>query len=68
VNDIAEKRVSKEMIRSVVGLMWKETVGDRMVIRDKGLLLRPKRVVVPGHKERYDELIRRLERLAAEET
>jgi len=53
-----------EASRSLGPLLRKKRVGDKLMVRDHGLFLRPREVLVPEHKARYDAPVKQLERIA----
>jgi hypothetical protein len=60
VNDREGKAATKAMLPAVLRLMPFRTWKGKTIYLDYGLLLRPRRVIVPSYKAKYDELVGRL--------
>jgi hypothetical protein len=60
VNERNRDRAPREILPGVVRLMWHRREGDRIRLRDRGLLLRPATVRAACHKREYDALVDRL--------
>lgn len=63
VNERDRDRAPREILPGVVRLMWHRREGDRIKLRERGLLLRPAAVRVPRYKREYDALVDRLTEL-----
>lgn len=60
VNEPDRDLAGRQMLRTIVRLMWKRQYGKRYVVRDHGLVLRPQTVKAPQHQAEYDALVDRL--------
>jgi hypothetical protein len=63
VNVPKNPQTASEMIRSVARLMWHVRDGDRILLRDRGLIVRPETVKVPAYQKEYDDLLEQLKAL-----
>ena len=60
VNDSKNTDIAKEMLSKVVRMMHHKVEGNKRLLREYGLLLRPKEVDLPAYKRDYDDLIEHL--------
>jgi hypothetical protein len=56
VNDPTNRSTATEMLRGVARLMWHVRAGDRILLRDRGLIFRPEVVKVDAYRKEYDNL------------
>ena len=60
VNNPKNREVARTMFQNVVEMMWAKKRGNRYLLQDYGLILRPKEIKVAQYKNDYDNLVRRL--------
>ena len=63
VNQRERNIAPREMLPVIVGMMWHKEVGDTLFLREYGLLLRPKNILMPTHRQENDELTGHLTQL-----
>lgn len=63
INAPKNREIATAMLRSVVRLMWHIRDGDRILLLDRGLILRPATVTKPEYKKEYDDLLKHLQAL-----
>jgi hypothetical protein len=63
VNERERDIAPRSIFPLVANMMWHRRVGGTTYVRDYGLLLRPRHVVVPHYQREYDELTEHLETL-----
>lgn len=63
VNERERQEVPRAMLPVVVSMMWHRQIGETNYFRERGLLLRPKDVVVREHQQEYQSLVDHLRRL-----
>lgn len=53
------------MLRQVVAIMWHKKVGDKLLVRGRGLILRPEisQIRVREYRQEYEALIEKLKEL-----
>jgi len=57
INDTRGTAAAKEMMNTVVPLLWHERDGDNILALERGLVFRPKAVRVPAYQKAYDDLL-----------
>ncbi|MFH0911501.1 MAG: hypothetical protein V1918_08380 [Planctomycetota bacterium] len=69
INDPKNQDAAREMIRQVVRMMWCKREGKRILLEDRGLILRPKLadITVASYKKEYTDLIDHLNSLLSSE-
>jgi hypothetical protein len=65
VNEREKSIAPKEMLPAIASMMWHRRGGNRIYLRERGLIFRPKAVKVPEYQGEYDDLIDRFRRLLA---
>jgi hypothetical protein len=60
VNNRDRYDVSRAMLPRIVSMMWHRREGDRIYLREYGLMFRPKEIQVDFHQEEYDQLAEHL--------
>lgn len=64
VNERRPSDITKKLFSRVIRMMWHRRDGDRVYLREYGLLLRPKDIGrYPPYKPKYEELTEHLKRL-----
>ena len=61
VNEPEKDKAGKAMLPKLVPLMWTGTNQGKQYVRERGLVLRPKKVNVAAHQEEYNQLLKRLQ-------
>lgn len=59
-NEVDRDIAGRAMYPAIVRLMWKRVYGDRILIADRGLVMRPTRIQEQPHRQAYDALVDRL--------
>ncbi len=60
VNERNKDIAPREMLPSIVNMMWHKRLGDTIYIRERGLFFRPLQIQVPEYQQEYDELLEHL--------
>lgn len=63
VDERAKNIAPKEMLPVIANMMWHRRRGDTIHVREKGLMFRPKEVMVPEYQKEYDDLVEHFKRL-----
>ncbi len=64
INDPKNINVAKNMLKSVVQLMWYKKINNTLYLRDRGLIIRPKlEDITSTYKSDYNDLLRHLKNL-----
>lgn len=63
VNQKEKDIAPREMLPIIARMMWHWKDGNRVFVRERGLIFRPKRVAVEAYQHKYDELVERFTRL-----
>lgn len=66
VNEAEKTEAPKEMLPRVAAVMWAREQQGKKILKDRGLLFRPKTVDNPNFRREYDELATRLQNLLAQ--
>ncbi|HEV3243872.1 MAG TPA: hypothetical protein VGZ31_05620 [Chthoniobacterales bacterium] len=56
INAPSNRQRAAEMMRRVLQLMWHSRAGNRIFVREKGLILRPEKIIVDSYRKEYDQL------------
>ncbi len=60
INQPKNRDAAREMLAAVATLMWGIEIGESKYLRERGLILRPRKVTVPQYRQDYDDLVRSL--------
>lgn len=63
INEPKNSSAASSMIKQVALMMWHNQVGEKKMLRERGLILRPKTIKVASYQAEYDKLIEHLETL-----
>lgn len=56
INERERLQVARRLLPKIIKMMWHKRRNDRVIIKEYGLLIRPKEVKVEEYKRKYDEL------------
>jgi hypothetical protein len=60
VNEPENDGPGRAMMPPLVSMMWHRRRGNRVLVRERGLILRPEEIRVPAYEAEYDRLVQRL--------
>lgn len=61
VNEVDKDKAPREMLPPIVKMMWHKNIGGQIDLRDRGLILRPKEIREERLKQKYAEMLTRLQ-------
>ena len=61
VNEPTRDEAGRKMFPEVARLMWHKRTGSKIYLRERGILLRPKKIRKEEYQRQYDGLVKRLE-------
>lgn len=65
INDPQNVELAKKLMVKVTQLIWHERDGDKILAFERGLVLRPKQIMVKEYKLEYDSLVKHINGLIA---